>query len=215
MAEENEQATQSEAGAQTAEPTNETTEAPVEDYKTKYEALQGEHQKTAEELTQSRETFDLVSHAIDWDKVQQGNAPQQSEGDGENTVTKEDLQRSENMVNGKLMQLDFRQKHPELREYEETLVSPAISRIRRQNPRMPVEKVLDKAADDVKKLLETERQKGIDEATKKKAAAAATGGMGSAGTTTVKENKEDSGGESYSEYMAARKAKSRKNRGLE
>lgn len=219
MAEEQTNETQSGQGAESAESQNENTETTqtpevTEDWESKYKALQGEHQKKAEELDRVRETFDLVTPYVDWSKLQE--QPESSGGDERQEVTREDLTRILGTVENKLLIADFRNAHPDLREYEDTLVSSFVGRLRRSNPRMSQSELLEKAAEQTREFLKMERAKGKAEATKTKAEAASTAGMGSVGTTSSAKKKgaEETEGESTSEYLARRKKESAKARGL-
>ncbi len=209
--EETNQATQSEAGAETAGQGSESTEGQVEDYEGKYKALQAEHQRAIEERDEAKSYLEAVSPYVDFARMQSGGA--QEEGEEKPPVTREEFEASKEQLKQLQLTYDFRLKHPELREYEKTVVGPAIARIRFQNPRMPIDKVLERAAEESKELLESERAKGRAEAEKKKAEAAAAGGLGSAATTSKKEDVEAEG-EGYDEYIARRKKQSAKARGL-
>jgi hypothetical protein len=185
-------------------------ESQTEDWEAKYKESQAAHQKAIEERDKANETLDLVYPAVDFSKLQ--GAEETEEGE-KPALTQDDLDRHSQNINNKLLTLDFRQKHPELREYETSLVGPAIARIRSQNPRMTLDKVLDKAAEETNAFLDTEREKGRTEADEKKAKAAAASGLGSASTTSTKKKPEDQG-ESKKEYFARRRKQNLQGRGL-
>ncbi|MHC4316807.1 MAG: hypothetical protein ACYSW3_30570 [Planctomycetota bacterium] len=213
MADETETAEQTQSqdatGAAEKEAQGAESQEQKEDYEAKYKAQQAEYQKAIEERDEARNTLDTVYPAIDFDKLQGG---QQQEEAEKPPVTQEDLVATKQEINNKLLTLDFRQKHPELRDYEGSLVGPAIARIRMQNPRMALDKVLDKAAEETEAFLEKEREKGRAEAEKKKADAAAAGGLGAAGSKSEKKAEDE--GESAEDYVARRKKESAKARGL-
>lgn len=212
MADENEE-TQSQESAESTQTENETqTEVQVEDWESKYKAEQAERQKVVEAHERDRETLDLLMPYVDWSKVQQ---PAESEGGERQEVTQDDLKKALGAVDTKLLLVDFRISHPELRDYEDNLIAPTVRRIKAENPRLSGTKLLERAAKEVKDFLESERSKGRQEVEKRKASAAATGGMGSAGTTsTKKKEEEESKGETNEEYIARRQKESAKARGL-
>ena len=193
---------------QTVTETPTETPAPTTDWESEYKTLQAESQRAADELKQVRETLDLVSPYIDYSKIQESQQPETGEGD---SVTRDDLKRFSGQVDSKLMQLDFRQKYPELRDYEDTLVGPAIQRLSRANPGMATSKLIDRAAKEAKEFLESERQKGLEAAEAKKKAAAESEGLGTAAGSTNK--KEPPEGQTNEEYFAERQAELAKKRG--
>jgi len=212
MAEEENQTeeTQSQESAESTASAKEESQQ-TEDWEAKYKSLQGEHQKAVEERDQYRDTLDTVHPYIDFERLQQGG--QQAEEQQEEAVTKRELLGLERTIDNKLLTLDFRQQHPELREYEGTLVGPAIQRIRVSNPRMPLDKVLSRAAEETTKLLEAERAKGKAEAEQKKAEAAAASGLGSASKKSA--TKEEDQGESIEDIVARRTKQSLQRKGFE
>lgn len=204
------QASTEKEAAGTEKEATEKKEAQGEDYEAKYKTLQGEHQKAIEERDNAQSTLDTVYPAIDFSKLQGG----QAEGEeGEKPpLTQEDLDKHKQEITNSLLTIDFRQKHPELRDYEGSLIGPAIARIRMANPRMPLDKVLEKAAEESTSFLESEREKGRTEADKKKADAAAAGGLGAAGSKSTKKPEDE--GETAKQVIARRQKESAKARGL-
>ena len=215
MAEEEKQAeeTQSQAGSEAVGTEKESTgkegQEKTEDYEAKYKTQQAEYQKVVEERDNAQSTLDTVYPAIDFSKLQ--GSEEQEEGE-KPPVTQEDLAMHKQAIDNKLLTLDFRQKHPELRDYEGSIVGPAIARIRRANPHMSIDKVLDKAAEETETFLEKEREKGRTEVEKKKTDAAAAGGLGAAGSKSAKKPEDE--GESNTDYITRRKKESAKARGL-
>lgn len=182
----------------------------------RYKNLEADHTTTSQKLAEQEQLVELVSPYVDWGKVQgSGEAPSDPEEEG--TVDKKMLTTSlkdlSDKVDTKLLTLDFRQAHPELRPYEDTITGPALSRLRRKYPREPIRKVMERAADFTAKFLEEERKKGEETAEKKSQEAAGAGGLGSASPTSPAK-KEEPLGETNKDYLARRKAQSRKARGL-
>lgn len=204
---------------QTQEQSGEVAESEVagnaaeqtEDFEAKYKALQGESQKKDEELQRMRETYDMVAPAIDWSKLQGEEQEEQTE---ERPVTKQDLQKLNLVVDNKLSLIDFRQKHPEMREYEDTLIAPAVRRLMNQHPRTPVPKLMEQAAQWAQEFLDTERSKGAEKVAGRKKAAAGSGGLGAAATSSPAKGEEEDKGETAQEYVARRRKESAKARGL-
>lgn len=203
--------TQSQTDSEAVGSENESkgTEVKTEDWEAKYKESQAATQKAVEERDEARNTLDTVYPAVDFAKLQ--GAGEEEEGE-KPALTQEDLDRHTQAIDNKLLTIDFRQKHPELREYEASLVGPTIARIRRQNPRMPVSEVLEKAATETTTFLETERNKGKTEAETKKAEAAAAAGLGSASSTSSKKKEDE--GESRKDYFARRRKQNLQGRNL-
>ena len=209
--EENNEQAQSQAATEEAGGTeNEATQTEqTEDWESKYKAQQAEMQKTTDELNRVKDTFDLVSPYVDWARMQE--QPESSE-DEEKPPSREELNRFYGTVENKLLIADFRLANPDLREYEDTLVSSFVGRLRRTNPRMPQDEVLEKAAEQTREFLKAEREKGKAEVEKKKTAAAETAGLGTA--SGASEKKEPSEGETNEQYIASRRASLAKKRGF-
>ena len=125
--------------------------------------------------------------------------------------------KSQQATDMKLLTMQFRSEHPELKPYEDTLVAPEIARQRRANPSLSPEQLLKNAAEFANNFLESERNKGgQSQEAKSKAKAAETAkasGFASAGTTAPKKP-ESAGGESKEDYVSRRKEESRKARGI-
>ena len=184
------------------------------DWEERYKNLESDHTKTSQELTEQKQFVDTVTPYVDWGKVQGGEEKPSDEEQGfiDKKAHADSLRELSNTVDVKLLALGFRQAHPELKPYEETITGPALARLRQQYPRESIEKVMDRAARFTTELLEQERNKGAEDAEKKKQEAAAAEGLGSAGPTSPKEEKPL--GETGKEYFARRKEQSRKSRGL-
>lgn len=212
MADEQEE-TQSQESTESTQTENETqTDVQTEDWESKYKTLQGEHQKRIEDHERDRETLNLVMPYVDYSKMQQ---PPEFEGDERQEVTQDDLKKALGAVDTKLLLVDFRISHPELREYEDNLIAPTVRRIKSENPRLSGTKLLERAAKEVNDFLESERSRGRKEVEQRKTSAAKTGGMGSAGTSSTKKKEgEENQGETKEEYIARRKKESAKARGL-
>jgi len=216
MAEEEKTQSQQETTQESASDTEtsgtEKTETP--DYEKQYKDTQAELTKASQELSEQKQFVDTISPYVDWGKVQGGEEKPSEEESGyiDRKAYAEGLKELSGNIDIKLLALGFRQAHPELKPYEETITGPALARLRRQHPRESIEKVMDRAAKFTTELLEQERNKGAEDAEKKKQEAAAVGGLDSAGPTSPKEEKPL--GETGADYIARRKAQSRKSRGL-
>jgi len=183
-----------------------------------HKALQTKYDELQQKSTEDAQLLEAVTPHVDWDAVRGGGkAAEADDGSGEELVSKkslaQSLQQVGDIVNTKMAALKFRQDHPELTKYEDTLVGPAILRIRRENPSLSMDKVVEKAAEFATEFLASERDKGKGEAVDKSKATAATGGLASGGVTPSVKPKDDAG-ESNVEYVAGRKADSAKKRGI-
>jgi hypothetical protein len=207
MTEEKTDQPQPEQPAETPEAS--TPETPVENWEEKYKNLESNHTKTSQELADQTELVNTISPYVDWGKVH--GEPEEQQEQQEDPAAK--LMNLERKVDTKLMTLQFRQDHPELRPYEDTITGPALVQMRRKYPHEPMNKTMERAAKFTTEFLEKERAKGEEAAAKKSQKAAAAGGLGSAGVSS-QEKKPESGGQSMSEYSAARRAQSRKARGM-
>ena len=193
-----------------------------------YKDLQAkyESEKTARE--EAENTLELVQPYIDFDAVNSGGEKNSGSGnieEGETAsdqyVSKKEVQKQLNMVeqrnNSKILAMQFRVNHPDLTEYEKTLVIPAVTRLRQQHPTWTGEKVIEEAAKGTRAFLKAEHEKAIALSKSKtdddKQKAAAATGFSSTGSTSPKKT-DDSDSESYDVYMARRKEQSARSRGL-
>lgn len=200
--------------ASKVEPPVEPPKAGEVNWEERYKNLEADHTKTSQELSDQKQFADTISPYVDWGRVQ-GEEEKPAEGEPSFVDKKthaDSLKELSGNIDIKLLALGFRQEHPELKPYEETITGPALARLRRQYPRESIAKVMDRAAKFTTELLEQERNKGAEDAEKKKQEAAAVGGLGSAGPTSPKEEKPL--GETGTDYVARRKEQSRKSRGL-
>jgi len=198
----------------------ETPESPAEDWETKYKSLQGEYDQVKAKVTETEQLLDTISPHVNWNEVHKGpetNPEGFTEDDSEEYVSKAEINRQIGQLERKLtierLTNEFRQENPELRPYEELV---GFHLLNSTDKRKPLKSRMADAVKMTKDFIEAERTKGAEatkkELEKKKAEAAAMGGLSSAGSTTPK--KPNSEGQSYSDYIAERKAQSRKARGL-
>lgn len=210
--------TQTQSGTEQASET--ANETQTEDYKAKYEELQGKHQQTVEELQSAKGTLDTLDQygAINWDtitgtqqKVESGEEePQLVDSKTVERKLREVQERNENQI----LTLQFRVDNPDLREYEENLVIPEIIRVRRANPRISKEKILEKASENVRKFLTEQEKKFEAKKTKAKAEedALKASGLEAAGSTSPKT--EPTSEEMNKEYIENRQKAINKKKGL-
>jgi hypothetical protein len=211
----------------------ETTETQVQeqaqeeeqiDWESRHKELEAEHTKLSQKSKENEQLLELVTPHVDWNKVQGGSAPAESAEDGESEeqfisrkAHDEALRKVQQGTDVKLLTMQFRTEHPDLKPYENTLVVPEIARLRRANPSLTADQLLEKATKFATDFLEAERQKGTEAKAKedkaKSVETAKASGFASAGTTAPKKP-ESSGGESTEDYIARRKEQSRKARGL-
>jgi hypothetical protein len=186
-------------------------EEPKEDFENKYKEMQGKYDQLHQELKTAKETLDAVTPYVNWE------AAQGKPAEDDSYVSKKDIEERirsvSEMQENRILELQFRVDHPELKGYETTLVAPALVRARREHPRVSKEKLLEIAAKDVTDFLETERKKGEQKAkeTKAKADAEAMSGLESGGATTPKPEDE---GQTNDEYVAYRRKILNKKKGL-
>lgn len=181
---------------------------PQEDYKGKYEALQGEYQKAAEQLKSAQATLDTLDQegAINWDKVMGKKEPEPEKPEATDPKLQAQLQRQE----GRLLMLQFRQDNPDLKDYEDDLVAPYVLRARQKHPRETTDQIMKRASDDVRSFL-----KKHEEAVLAKAKAAQieqdkenASGLESAGQTTPEsEVDEQQSRQQYVEHRRQQMAK--------
>ena len=188
-------------------------DAQATDYEAQYKTLQAEHEKTARERDEAVSQVDLLSDYVDWDKVRGGDSSgekttQDAPGTKLGTDIEARLAQKERQVDAKLLALQFRVDHPELIEYENTLVSPAIARIRRLHPRTPSVKIVEMAVKDTQEFLAKERAKALDLSKKKAKEEAEVDGLGNDSVTSPTGS--DTGGETPAQYMAERRARNEK-----
>lgn len=204
-----EQASKAETSGETQE--DKGQEAP--NYEQQYKDTQAKLTEASQELADNKQLLDTVSPYVDWGKVQGGEEkPSEEEGQGfiDKKAHADSLKELSDNVDIKLLTLEFRQDHPELKPYEGLVGFNLLNNTTKNKP------IKQRMADAVKmtqEFLEKERTTGKEEAEKKTQEAAAAGGLGSAGASSP-ERKEAPSGESGKDYIARRKAESRKARGL-
>lgn len=193
----------------------EPPEEPPQDvnWEERYKNLESDHTKTSQELADNKQLLDTVSPYVDWGKVQGGEEkPPEEEGQGfiDKKAHADSLKELSDNVDIKLLTLEFRQDHPELKPYEGLV---GFNLLNNTSKNKPIKQRMGDAVKMTQEFLEKERTAGKEEAEKKTQEAAAAGGLGSAGASSP-EKKEVPLGESGKDYIARRKAESRKTRGL-
>jgi hypothetical protein len=218
-----EKAASSEQGQAPETQVQEQPEETKVDFEARYKELESEHSRLAEKAKENEQLIELMTPHTDWNALQGGQDPAKAapdSGDGDQLISKkahdEALRAERVRTESQLLSIQFRTDHPELRPYENTLVTPEIVRLRQANPRMSASEVLEKAATFATNFLKAERDRATTELKQqedaKAAEAAKASGLGSAGTSAPP--KDEPVGESAQEYFARRKAQSMKNRGL-
>jgi hypothetical protein len=209
----------SDAGAQEQAPSE-----PEVNYQERYEQLEKEHTALGQKAKENEQLIEMVTPHVDWNAVQGGQAPAaESQEDSEaqdqfisRKAHDEAIRASQQQTDVKLLTMQFRSEHPELRDYEKTLVGPEIMRLRRTSPNLTADQLVQKATEFATGFLEKERAKGTEKADQeRKAKAAETAkASGFASTGSTPPAKEEQVGETPEENVARRKEESRKRRGL-
>jgi len=204
MAEEEKQVSNPEGQAGAAASEQDSQESASSTVEAQYKELQAKVQELQAERDSLQSQYDLLAEYVDWDKVRGITEESQTTEttDPEKKSLEAEIRRLESQIQSKLLVLEFRSQYPDLKDYEESLVAPAILRFRRQFPRENPEKILERAAKFARDFLESERAKGKELAKDKKAEEAAASGLESEGSTSPKEEKP---GQTPEEYIAERK----------
>jgi len=183
-----------------------------------YKDLQAKYDAEQKARVEAEQTLEAVQPYIDWGAAEKGHteasSPEGDEDGADGSVSKKELDARDRRIQGQLLTLQFRADYPDLREYEDRLVGPAIARLRHHHPTWNREKLVKEAAKETREFLskerETAKKEAEAEAEKKRKEAAGAGGFGSARATTPK--KEDQG-QSSQEYFGERQAKLAKMKG--
>ena len=189
-----------------------------EDYKVKYESLQGEHQKLVEQHRSAQQTLDTLDQygAIDWAKITNPKSePDEKSTETETSDIENRLRSIEEQADNKVLALQFQVEHPDLKEYRDALVVPTLMRVRRKYPRKSKEEVLELTATEVREFLTKQEEKFLakQKAEKAKEDAIKASGLGSTGKTTPEEEVVDED-ELRQKYIERRREKRRKRIGL-
>lgn len=174
--------------------------------------LETENSTYRDDSQKDKQLFDQISQFVDWDAVN----GKKTETDEEGYVDKATLNKTISDLRGQMdrdrVTQDFRTKYPDMVPYED-LVTVYFGKT---DARRPVEERVEKAVGYVKKLLETERAKGVEtheaETKEKVAKEAEVGGLGEKQVPAGE--KQESDGETFDEYIAARKQGAAKAQGL-
>ena len=174
--------------------------------------IEAENATFRESANKDKELFDTVSPFIDWDAV---NGKKKPEEEDDGYVDKKTLEKTigdlRNTINQNAVTQNFRSKHPDMVQYEE-LVGVYLAKT---DARRPMDERIDKAVENVKKLIESERVKGreeLEEEKKNKAKKEAEVGGLSGGKGPKGE--EEPEGETDEEYIKSRKERSKQAMGL-
>lgn len=182
------------------------------DSQTHIEKIESENKTYRDEAQKDKQLFDQISPFIDWDAAN----GKKTETDDEGYVDKATLNKTISDLRGQMdrdrVTQDFRTKYPDMVPYED-LVTVFFGKT---DARRPVEERVGKAVESVKKLLATERAKGVEtheaETKEKAAKEAEVGGLGDKQAPAGE--KKESEGETFDEYIAARKTAAAKSQGL-
>ena len=189
-------------------------------YEQRYKDLQATTTKTQQENAnlkdqqqKDKELLDAVTPFIDYDRMN-GKVAEPENGDAlvdQQTLAKTVQDLSSQITQNRITQ-NFRAKHPDMVEHED-LVGMFLGKT---NQNLPIESRIDKAVENAKALLESEKSKGreqyekeVKDKTAKEAEASGLGGGKGPQSEAPAEN-----GETYEEYMQARKDMSAKAQGL-
>ena len=204
------------AQSQTGQASAPANEKKTEDYEAKYKELQSQQQKTAEELASTKELVRAIEPHVDWGAVRgQGAGGQDTGSEADETlVTSKEvaaqLRQVEERNQNAILALSFRSAHPELAEYEDTLIVPQLLRIRKKYPHESKERILERAAEWTTKFLEGVQNKALTAKqqadAKVKAEEDAMSGFESAGATSPEEESPPETTEEYIERRNREKA---------
>jgi hypothetical protein len=188
---------------------------PGENWEQKYKDQQAKMEQQAEELKTTKSTLDAVTPYVDWEAAQ--GSQQQLDATEHEFVSKKEVEQlrrqDREAFSGQMLQLQFRADYPDLREYENDIVGPAIFRFRAEFPRETSEQILKRAAEHTRHVIEKAQKAALDKADAKKAEedAEKAAGLEAAGTTSPKEEER---GQTDQEYLASREADIRKKKGI-
>lgn len=203
---------------QNKDPEKDTQSA--DSYEQRYKDLQATMTKTTQEnaslkemQAKDKELLDAVTPYIDYDKMN-GKVAQPEDGEAlvdQQTLTKT-VQDLRNEIAQNRATQDFRSKYPDMVDHEDIVGMY----LKKTNPRDTLEIRMAKAVESTKTLLESQQTKGREkfkEESKKKTSEEAKA-SGFDGDTGLKGEKKEPDGETYDEYVQARKDASAKAQGL-
>lgn len=200
---------------QSAQATAEPKE-PKEDYEKKYKELQGKSQqeieKLREEIATKEQMLEAVTPYVNWDAAQGKQTP---EGEPEfiDKRTFEDTRRRDNeQRENEILELKFERDNPDLKPYMK-YVKAELMEARIKEPRATKQQLLERAAENTRKFIESEREKVRREQSeaKRKEDEALLAGLDAQGNTSPPQEER---GQTNEEYLAERKAELRKRMGL-
>ncbi len=195
------------------------TENQTEDFKAKYEEMQGkfETEKTAKEEAES--TLETVTPFVNFDKMagreetEEAEASKATSEEKPAVDVKKAVAEAVGPLVGRIRAMQFTAEHPELKGYESTLVSPILNTLGVKHPTWTPEKLMDEAAKQANTFLDTERAKGKAGGKKEDDAAAVAESLGESAGNTAAET-ETAEGESNVDYITRRQAESKTARGV-
>ena len=185
------------------------------DSQTHITKIEAENALMRETSQKDKELLDAVTPYVDWESV---NGTKKTEVVVEEdtlvdqktlTKTVEDLR---SLIERERVTNSFRTKYPGMIEYED-LVGSFLNKT---DARRPMEERIAKAVKNTQDLLDSERSKGVElsKKEKKEKAAKEAEASGLSGGKVSLESKDDSGGETYEEYIESRKKMSAKAQGI-
>lgn len=205
MAEENKQSGEAQAAS-------DVNAQKIDDFKTKYESLQGEHQKVVEQLRSAQTTIDTLDQygAINWDKISGKPTQQPSDVPPEPPDVVQQLRTEIQRQEGRQLLLQFRLDNPDLREYEDDLVQPFVLRARARHPRESIDAIMKRSSDDVRAFLKKHEESVIarQKADKAKEDLEKASGLESAAKTSPESEVDEH--ESRQKYVEARRQRKAK-----
>ena len=184
------------------------------DSQTHITKIEQENATLRQSQQKDKELFDTISQYVDWDAV--NGSPKTKTDDDYGYVDKETLSKTvkdlQEQMQRNMVTQNFRTKHPDMIPYED-LVGVFLGKT---DARRPVEERIEKAVSNVQKLLKAERVKGREEfeKEKKEKTAKEAEASGLAAGKGPKGSEDESGGESFDDYVKGRKERVKKAQGL-
>jgi len=155
-----------------------------------YKDLQAKYEAERAAREEAESTLELVQPYVDFDALSGGKVPENGSNDDEDSeayVSKQEVQKQlaqiDQKYNTKLLAMQFRADHPDLKPYEQTLVIPAVTRLRNAHPTWGPDRVIEEAAKETEAFLKAEREKALSSVDKKKQEEAAASGFSSTQST--------------------------------
>lgn len=174
--------------------------------------IETENQTYRDDSQKDRQLLDQLTPYVNWDAVNGTKTEPDEEGYVDKATLNQTVKELRGQIDRNEVTNNFRIKYPDMVPYED-LVAAYLSKT---DARRPAEERIEKAVGYVKKLLETERAKGVEnheaETKEKTAKEAEVGGLGEKQVSSGE--KQETEGETFDEYIVARKSGAAKAQGL-